>query len=174
MFESDDPIYLVGCAEAYVRKLPVVSRRQCVMIDPSSSPCSSITTSAMILSRTVARFTVVSAFFLPPVSAVIPSSMVFVLWYYQDRPQADWQQSYFTLNGLVAFLATLIKTGLVIPVSAAIGQRKWLRFLPGGKKKDRARRLGDFETFDEASRVSLGSAKLVISLNAWYDFSTLS
>jgi hypothetical protein len=95
--------------------------------------------------------------------------MVFVLWYYQDRPQADWRQSYFTLNGLVAFLATLIKTGLVIPVSAAIGQRKWLRFLPGGKRKDRARRLGDFETFDEASRGSLGSAKLVISLNAWYD-----
>lgn len=101
-------------------------------------------------------------------------AMVFVLWYYQDRPQADWQQSYFTLNGLVAFLATLIKTGLVIPVSAAIGQRKWLRFLPGGKKKDRARRLGDFETFDEASRGSLGSAKLVISLNAWYDFVMLS
>jgi hypothetical protein len=96
-------------------------------------------------------------------------AMIFVLWYYQDRPQADWQQSYFTLNGLIAFLATLIKTGLVIPVSAAIGQRKWLRFLPGGKRKDRARRLGDFETFDEASRGSLGSAKLMISLNAWYD-----
>jgi hypothetical protein len=98
-------------------------------------------------------------------------AMVFVLWYYQDRPQADWRQSYFTLNGLVAFLATLVKTGLVIPVSAAIGQRKWLRFLPGGKRKDPARRLGDFETFDEASRGSLGSAKLMISLNAWYDIS---
>jgi hypothetical protein len=95
-------------------------------------------------------------------------AMVFTLWYYQDRPQADWRQSYFTLNGLIAFLATLTKTGLVIPVSAAIGQRKWLRFLPGGKTKNRARRLGDFETFDEASRGSLGSAKLVISLNALY------
>jgi hypothetical protein len=96
-------------------------------------------------------------------------AMVFTLWYYQDRPQAEWRQSYFTLNGLVAFLATLTKTGLAIPVSAAIGQRKWLRFLPGGKGKERARRLGDFETFDEASRGSLGSAKLVISLNLWYD-----
>jgi len=96
-------------------------------------------------------------------------AMYFVLWYYQDRPQADWQQSYFTLNGFIALLATLTKTGLIIPVSAAIGQRKWLRFLPNRKGNDRARRIGDFEAFDEASRGSLGSAKLIISLNAWYD-----
>lgn len=96
-------------------------------------------------------------------------AMAFTLWYYQDRPQADWQQSYFTLNGLVAFLATLAKTGLIIPVSAAIGQRKWLRFLPDRKGGTRARRLGDFEVFDEASRGSLGSVKLMFSLNAWYD-----
>lgn len=96
-------------------------------------------------------------------------AMCFALWYYQDRPQADWQQSYFTLNGLVALLATLTKTGLIIPVSAAIGQRKWLRFMPNRKGNDRARRIGDFEAFDEASRGSLGSAKLIVSLNAWYD-----
>jgi hypothetical protein len=96
-------------------------------------------------------------------------AMCFALWYYQDRPQSDWQQSYFTLNGLVALLATLTKTGLIIPVSAAIGQRKWLRFMPNRKGIDRARRVGDFEAFDEASRGSLGSAKLIISLNAWYD-----
>lgn len=95
------------------------------------------------------------------------AAMIVTLWYYQNKPQADWRNAYFTLNGLVAFLATLIKTGVVIPVSAAIGQRKWLRFLPGGKNKNRARRLGDFETFDEASRGSLGSAKLIVSLNAW-------
>jgi len=94
-------------------------------------------------------------------------AMCLALWYYQDRPQADWQQSYFTLNGLVALLATLTKTGLIIPVSAAIGQRKWLRFLPNKKGNVRARRVGDFEAFDEASRGSLGSAKLIISLNAW-------
>jgi hypothetical protein len=95
-------------------------------------------------------------------------AMCFALWYFQDRPQADWQQSYFTLNGLVALLATLTKTGLIIPVSAAIGQRKWLRFMPNRKGNVRARRIGDFEAFDEASRGSLGSAKLIISLNAWY------
>jgi hypothetical protein len=96
-------------------------------------------------------------------------AMCFALSYFQDRPQADWQQSYFTLNGLVALLATLTKTGLIIPVSAAIGQRKWLRFMPNRKGNVRARRIGDFEAFDEASRGSLGSAKLIISLNAWYD-----
>ena len=47
-----------------------------------------------------------------------------VLSHYNNRPQADWSQSYYTLNGLFAFLATLIKTGLIVPVSAAIGQRK--------------------------------------------------
>lgn len=96
-------------------------------------------------------------------------TMVFVLWFYHGKPQADWQQSYFTLNGLIAFLATLIKTGLIVPVSAAIGQRKWLRFVPGKGRARKARRLGDFEIFDEASRGSLGSMKLMLSLDAWYD-----
>ena len=96
------------------------------------------------------------------------AAMVVVLMVYHGKPQAEWRQSYFTLNGLVAFLATLTKTGLIIPVSAAIGQRKWLRFLPNKKGQRNARRLGDFEMFDEASRGSIGSAKLIFSLNAWY------
>jgi hypothetical protein len=95
-------------------------------------------------------------------------AMVIVLMYYHGKPQAQWRQSYFTLNGLVAFLATLTKTGLIIPVSAAIGQRKWLRFLPNKSGTRNAKRLGDFEMFDEASRGSLGSTKLIFSLNAWY------
>lgn len=94
-------------------------------------------------------------------------AMVATLWYYHDKPQSAWQQSYFTLNGLVAFLATLIKTGLIVPVSAAIGQRKWLRFIPNRTSARRARRLGDFEVFDEASRGSVGSMKLMFSLDAW-------
>jgi hypothetical protein len=94
-------------------------------------------------------------------------AMVALLWYYHDKPQSEWQQSYFTLNGLIAFLATLIKTGLIVPVSAAIGQRKWLRFIPGRTSAHRARRLGDFEIFDEASRGSVGSMKLMFSLDAW-------
>lgn len=94
-------------------------------------------------------------------------AMVALLWYYHDKPQSAWQQSYFTLNGLIAFLATLVKTGLIVPVSAAIGQRKWLRFIPGRTSARRARRLGDFEIFDEASRGSVGSMKLMFSLDAW-------
>lgn len=96
------------------------------------------------------------------------AAMVAVLMIYHGKPQAEWRQSYFTLNGLVAFLATLTKTGLIIPVSAAIGQRKWLRFLPNKQGRRNARRLGDFEMFDEASRGAIGSTKLVFSLNAWY------
>lgn len=92
---------------------------------------------------------------------------VLVLAHYNQRPQEEWQQAYFTLNGLVAFLATCIKTGLIIPVSAAIGQRKWLRFLPDSSGRTRARRLGEFEVFDEASRGSLGSTKMIFAVNAW-------
>lgn len=100
------------------------------------------------------------------------AAMVVVLSVYHGKPQAEWRQSYFTLNGLVAFLATLTKTGLIIPVSAAIGQRKWLRFLPNKRGQQNARRLGDFEMFDEASRGSIGSTKLIFSLNAWYGLYT--
>jgi hypothetical protein len=100
------------------------------------------------------------------------AAMVVVLIVYHGKPQAEWRQSYFTLNGLVAFLATLTKTGFIIPVSAAIGQRKWLRFLPNRRGQQNARRLGDFEVFDEASRGSIGSTKLIFSLNAWYGLYT--
>jgi hypothetical protein len=100
------------------------------------------------------------------------AAMVVLLMFYHGKPQAEWRQSCFTLNGLVAFLATLTKTGLIIPVSAAIGQRKWLRFLPTKEGQQNARRLGDFEMFDEASRGSIGSAKLIFSLNAWYGLHT--
>lgn len=95
-------------------------------------------------------------------------AMIIVLMWYRDKPQSEWRQSYFTLNGLIAFLATLTKTGLIIPVSAAIGQRKWLRFMPNKRGQRSARKLGDFEMFDEASRGSLGSTKLMFSLNFWY------
>lgn len=102
------------------------------------------------------------------ISSLIATALV--LAHYNNKPQADWQQSYFTLNGLVAFLATLIKTGLIIPVSAAIGQRKWLRFLPDSNGRSRAHRLGEFEVFDEASRGSLGSTKMIFAVNAWYEY----
>jgi len=93
--------------------------------------------------------------------------MLFVLWYYNDKPQAQWQYSHVTLNGVVSFLATVARTGLMVPVSAAIGQRKWLRYLPGRNRKQRSRRLQDFEAFDDASRGSLGSLKLMWAVRFW-------
>lgn len=93
--------------------------------------------------------------------------MLLVLWYYDDKPQAHWQYSHVTLNGVVSFLATVARTGLMVPVSAAIGQRKWLRFLPGRGNTQRSRQLQDFETFDDASRGSLGSLKLIWAVRFW-------
>lgn len=93
--------------------------------------------------------------------------MLLVLWYYNGKPVAQWQYSHVTLNGVVSFLATVARTGLMVPVSAAIGQRKWLRYLPGRNKKQRSRQLQDFETFDDASRGSLGSLKLMWAVRFW-------
>lgn len=94
--------------------------------------------------------------------------MFSVLYYFNGRPQGKWQFSHLTLNGVVSFLATVTRTCLMVPVSAAIGQRKWLWFLSPSRTSRKARRLEDFETFDDASRGSVGSLKLFWATKMWY------
>jgi hypothetical protein len=50
-----------------------------------------------------------------------------------------------TPNTIVGLLATFLELSLVVPVSSAVGQIKWLRAL-------RARPMQEFSTIDEASR----------------------
>jgi hypothetical protein len=70
-----------------------------------------------------------------------------------------------TLNGVVAVLATISRTSLMVPVASGLSQGKWIWFspkraLPNGK------RLEDLETFDNASRGSWGSLQLLWRLKA--------
>jgi hypothetical protein len=70
-----------------------------------------------------------------------------------------------TLNGVVAVLATISRTSLMVPVVSGLSQGKWIWFspkraLPNGK------RLEDLEIFDNASRGSWGSLQLLWRLKA--------
>lgn len=105
---------------------------------------------------------------LAEVTAALSLALMFaILCYFNGRRQTDWQSATITLNGVVSFLATVARAALMVPVSAAIGQRKWLWFIPSSKRNGRGRRLRDFETFDDASRGSLGSFRLFKTVKMW-------
>ncbi|KAK4550663.1 hypothetical protein LTR36_000242 [Oleoguttula mirabilis] len=97
-------------------------------------------------------------------------ALIVLLWCFQDQPLQKWPYHHFMLNGAVALLATVIKTGLMLPVSAAIGQRKWQRFQtrrPVDEPLLDKKTLRDFETFDEASRGAFGCAKVIFRTGAY-------
>ncbi|KAF2142326.1 uncharacterized protein K452DRAFT_358148 [Aplosporella prunicola CBS 121167] len=61
-----------------------------------------------------------------------------------------------TLNSFIAFMTTIMKATVLIPVAEGISQLKWLRFQESGI-------LSDIQTFDEASRGLWGSLKLLFT-----------
>jgi hypothetical protein len=77
-----------------------------------------------------------------------------VLAFYDGRRQPEYVIPYITLNAFVAILAAVAKSALILPVSEAIGQLKWLWY-----KEDS--RLWDFFTFDGASRGPWGALMLL-------------
>ncbi|KAH8727700.1 hypothetical protein GQ44DRAFT_770257 [Phaeosphaeriaceae sp. PMI808] len=64
-----------------------------------------------------------------------------------------------SINTLVAVIAAVIKSSLLLPVAGGISQSKWLWF-------SKARSLIDFEHFDSASRGPWGSLRLVFRLQS--------
>lgn len=81
-------------------------------------------------------------------------SIVGVLASFDGKPLPDWPYA-ITLNALVALLATVAHASLVLPLSSAISQLKWIRFRTGRWP------LSDLELFDEASRGPSGSFLLL-------------
>lgn len=80
--------------------------------------------------------------------------IVALLLVYNNRPQSDWSGS-ISLNSLVALLTTVAKLGFVSANTAALGQLRWNWY-------SSPRPLGDWVTFDQASRGSpSGSASLM-------------
>ncbi|CAK7230310.1 hypothetical protein SBRCBS47491_007541 [Sporothrix bragantina] len=72
---------------------------------------------------------------------------------------------HISLNTLIAFLATLAKAALMIPIAESISQWKWNWFRTH-------RNLADFQTFDMASRGLWGSFSL-IGTTRWRNIATV-
>lgn len=88
------------------------------------------------------------------VSLLAVVAIIIILKIYDGQPMSKWPHS-ITLNSLLAIFTTLAQMGLMIPISEALSQLKWVWF------KEAERPLVDFETFDQASRGPVGSIKLL-------------
>lgn len=87
------------------------------------------------------------------VSAVALAVIIVTIALTDEKPLPQWPMN-ITLNSFVSFMSTLMKAALVIPVTEGISQLKWIWF-------KRAESLNDIQTFDEASRGTWGSLKLL-------------
>jgi hypothetical protein len=89
------------------------------------------------------------------VSFVCVLAIVGVLWYYDGRRQPEYLLNGITLNGYVSVFAAVSKAALILPVSEAISQLKWIWF-----QEEAA--LWDFQLFDAASRGPWGAFMLLL------------
>lgn len=88
-------------------------------------------------------------------------ALVVVLRKSDGKEQTKWFYDRLTLNGLIALLSTFIRASMMFAVGAGLGQMKWNFFSPRGSRSWEGRRLGDLDTFDQASRGPMGSLKLL-------------
>jgi hypothetical protein len=84
------------------------------------------------------------------------AAIIGVVAQYNGRALPDWPHD-ITLNALIALLATFANATISVCLSSGISQAKWIRF-----KKSIAP-LSDMESFDDASRGSWGSMKLLVT-----------
>jgi hypothetical protein len=86
--------------------------------------------------------------------------LTIILRKFDNKPLPNWPSG-ITLNTVLACVATLCRTTLLVPVTEGLGQAKWTWF----KKKPRP--LRDFEAFDKASRGLGGSLTLLAHTKGW-------
>jgi hypothetical protein len=94
-------------------------------------------------------------------SAVLLAATAVLLRHHDDKPQPRWEM--MSLNTLVAWVGTLSRALVLLPVSRSIGQLKWTWFAT------RSRNLADVRCFDDASRGVIGSVHLLFSRRGWYE-----
>ncbi|KAK6863566.1 hypothetical protein PG995_000094 [Apiospora arundinis] len=87
------------------------------------------------------------------VSSVALAAIIVTLGLMDGRPLRTWPMA-LTLNSFVAFMSTIAKAALITPVAEGISQLKWLWLRSKGS-------VEDIQKFDEASRGSWGSLKLL-------------
>jgi hypothetical protein len=84
------------------------------------------------------------------------AAIIGVVFRYNGRALPDWPHD-ITLNALIALLATFANATISVCLASGISQAKWIRFKQG------AAPLSDVEIFDEASRGTWGSLKLLVT-----------
>ncbi|KAI1076771.1 hypothetical protein F5B20DRAFT_572619 [Whalleya microplaca] len=87
------------------------------------------------------------------ISSLALAAIIVTIAITDEKPLPQWPMN-ITLNSFVSFMSTLMKAALLIPVTESISQLKWVWF-------KRAKSMDDIQTFDEASRGSWGSMKLI-------------
>ena len=95
-------------------------------------------------------------------------ALVLLLRQFDGKQYSAWPSRHFTLNALVALIATAARVSVLIPVAQAISQAKWDWFSNSRRREvRRGRPLEDLEVFDSASRGSYGSLALLWRLKGW-------
>ncbi len=92
-------------------------------------------------------------------STIALLAIVVILRKYNDHPPPALPHN-VPLNLVIATLATVSKSSLLLVMASAIGQFKWLWM------SSKQRRLQDLQVFDEATRGPLGASKLLASRRA--------
>ncbi|KAF3025747.1 hypothetical protein E8E14_014411 [Neopestalotiopsis sp. 37M] len=88
-------------------------------------------------------------------SAIALAVVIVTVAMTDGKPLPTWPMD-ITLNSFISFMTTIMKAAAAIPVAEGISQLKWLWYRKAGAVRD-------IQTFDEASRGTWGSAKLLVS-----------
>ncbi|SCO53762.1 uncharacterized protein FFNC_15170 [Fusarium fujikuroi] len=94
------------------------------------------------------------------VSVVALITLTMTLRKFNNQPLPDWPSG-ITLNTVLACIATICRSALLIPVTEGLAQAKWVWF-------KQPRPLKDFEAFDKASRGLGGSLSLLSHTKGWF------
>ena len=71
-------------------------------------------------------------------------------------PDTSWSADQVSLNGLVAFVATVIRVALTATLAAALSQGKWAWLSQSSRRSGHSAKLGDLETFDQSFQKPVG------------------
>jgi hypothetical protein len=93
------------------------------------------------------------------IAAASMVGVIITLMIYDNMTLSHWHST-ISLNTTVSVLSQVAQISLMIPITACLGQLKWLWFLAA------PRPLSDFEVFDLASRGLFGSLLLIARTHA--------
>ncbi|CAG9998285.1 unnamed protein product [Clonostachys byssicola] len=87
------------------------------------------------------------------------AAIVAILIVYDGKPQDSWPINNFSINSMIALLATFCRTFFMVGVGAAICQGRWHQF--SSRYDDKSFTLDDFGLFEHASKNPFSSLWLI-------------